>query len=427
MIGAMPDPVVMMALLTVASWLALAVVCAVAVVRRYRQLPVPGWLVRLGALLAGLGVSVTFIVAISEPFVLASSLVLPAILAVALLRYGRFATAGILLVGLCLPGAAWWGRFLVADALDPVVTYDRSLWLWWLPEMVGLLVAIGLMVIGDVRTAVPMVAKPRELARDPLIIANGISGAIRLGPFDLPNVVSVGLGAALVIVGLPLMLGRGMPWPVALAVAAVAYALASTFLFYPAIPRRVRAAWEGFAAVGHPEMDRWRQVTGTEVPNSLPRIRRWLREHAERADALWAHAELLAVTGDLAAARDATQRMLVRDAADQHEQASLLAYIDWIEGRDPDITTLAAEAEGVGDPGSLQRQLARGRVAVMRARMAAAQGGDWMAPLVAHREAVGPVARRWFLADTLAKRFRATLVIGLALAALVLLGSGGLR
>lgn len=423
----MPDPVVFMAWLTVASLLALVVICAVAVVRRYRQLPVPVWLVRLGALLAGLSVSVTFIVAIAEPFVLASSLIMPAILAVALFRYRRFAAAGILLVGLFLPGAAWWGRFLIADALDPVVNYDRSLWLWWLPEMVGLLVAIGLIVIGDVRAPVPMIPKPRELARDPLILANGISGAIRLGPFDLPNVVSVGLAAALVIFGLPLMLARGVPWPVALPVAAAAFGLVSTCLFYPAIPRRVRAAWEGFASVGHPEMERWRQVTGTQVPDTLPRMRRWLREHAERADALWAHAELHAVTGDLVAARNAAQRMLVRDARDRHEQASLLAYIDWIEGHDPDVTALAAAAEAVGLPDSPERQLARGRVAVMRARAAAAVGGDWMAPLVAHREAVGPIARRWFLGDILSRRLRVTIIIGLALAGLVLLGSGGVR
>jgi hypothetical protein len=60
----------------------------------------------------------------------------------------------LLLTALGLPTALWWGYFLIEDALQPLVSYDAVLWLWWAPE-VALMVAGALLIARGDRIVAP--------------------------------------------------------------------------------------------------------------------------------------------------------------------------------------------------------------------------------------------------------------------------------
>ena len=392
--------------------------------QRYRGRAISRATVRLAAGLEGAASAIGFLF-LSEPVYALLILVVPAFATYWLLRRGHRVAAGILLIVLGLPGAVWWGFYLVQDAVDPFVTYDAVLWLWWAPEL-ALIVAGALLVArGDREVPAPQlfVNAPMHV-RDPAVIGSSILRATAVGP--IPIQMLIGLGTALVVtcLGLPLAVRAGLPWPVGLLTGTVVFAVVGVELHYLAIPRRVRSAWQGFAVVGNPAMKRWLAVVGTPVPNSLPKIRRWLERTPERPEIRWARAEGLLLVGDLAESRAVVGRMLIDTPSDRFEQQALFAYLDWIEGGDPDFDALRDEAETIGEPGSPERMDARGRVVVAIARDLAASGGDWMAPLIALRDEAGPAAAGLLREDLRRIAYPWYLLYGVIASILALFGSG---
>jgi hypothetical protein len=238
----------------------------------------------------------------------------------------------------------------------------------------------------------------------------------------------IGFGTALVVTGfgLPLLVRAGLPWPLGLVVGTVVFAVVGVELNYLAIPRRVRSAWQGFAVVGNPGQKRWLAVVGTPVPNTLPKIRRWLERTPERPEIRWARAEGLLLVGDLAESRVVVERMPIEKPSDRFEQQALFAYLDWIEGGDPDFDALRDEAERIGEPGSAERMQARGRAVLAVARDLAASGGDWMAPLIALRDEAGPAATALLREDLRRVAYPWYLPYGLVVSGVTLLASGQL-
>jgi hypothetical protein len=153
-------------------------------------------------------------------------------------------------------------------------------------------------------------------------------------------------------------------------------------------------------------------------------MRRWIERNPERPESRWARAEILIITGDLPEASAVIERMVVDTDLDRFTQHNLRIYLDWVEGADPDYEALRAHAETVGDPGSPERLEARGEAAIAVARDLAASGGDWMVPLIAFRDGVGPVADRVLRADLRRVTYRAYLLYGLVASGVVLVTTG---
>jgi hypothetical protein len=218
-----------------------------------------------------------------------------------------------------------------------------------------------------------------------------------------------------------------MPWPVGLVAFAVVDAVLAVELGYVVIPPRLRRAWQAHALIAQPQTKRWRATTGTSVPATLPAIRQWVQRNPERPETRWARAEALIITGDLAEAHSVIGRMPVDTDLARFEQHALRVYLDWVEGADPDYEGLRTHAEAVGEPGSPERLEARGEAVIAVARDLAASGGDWMAPLIAHRDAAGPLAERVLRADLRRVGYRAYLALGLVTSTVVLLTTGLIR
>lgn len=420
----MPPVIRVMAGLALLAMLGTAGVLIYAGVQRYRGRAISRATVRLGAGLDGAASAIGFLF-LPEPIYALPFLAIPAYTTFWLLRRGHRVATGILLIVLGLPGAAWWGYYLVQDALDPFVSYEAILWLWWLPEVALILVGGLLIARGDREVPAPhLFVNAATHVRDPAVIGSSILRATAIGPIPIQTLI--GFGAALVItgLGLPVAVHAGLPWPLGLVFGTVVFAVVGVELGYLAIPSRVRSAWQGFAVVGNPEGKRWLAQVGTPVPNTLPKIRRWLDHTPERPEIRWARAEGLLLVGDLAEARAVMGRMPIATPLDRFEQQTLFAYLDWTEGGDPDFDALRDEAETIGEPGSAERMAARGRVVVAVARDLAASGGDWMAPLIALRDEAGPAAGELLRQDLRRIAYPYYLPYGLVVSGIALLTTG---
>ncbi|MEX1072100.1 MAG: hypothetical protein WED86_00240 [Chloroflexota bacterium] len=394
-------------------------------VLRYRGRPIPRVLLRAACGLLGVGHGFAFILFITDPAILAPFLAAPAYATWAFLRRGNRVPAGIVVGSLGLPGALWWGGFLIQDALDPLVSYQAVLWLWWAPEVALIVGGILLMARGDHDVAAPrLFAKAPAHVRDPAPIGNAILRATLVGPIPIQLLVGVGVAVIVSSFAPPLAVAMGVPWPAALLAGSVIFAVIGVELGYLAIPRRVRRAWEGHAVVASPEIKRWAAVSGTRVPTSVPAMRRWLEQNPDRPELRWARAQILILTGDLVESRAVIERMPIPADWDRFEQEALRLYVDWVEGADPDYDALQRHAETVGESGSAQRLAARGEATIAVARELAASGGDWMAPLIAFRDSAGALGDGVLRNDLRRVSYPWYLAFGLAGSAFVLWSSG---
>lgn len=423
----MPLVIRLVALGTVLAILGAAAVLIYAAVLRYRGRDIPPALVRLGAGLEGAAGAFGFLFLPDLRF-LALFLVFPAFLVYRFLRRGQRVAVGIMLVALGLVGAVWWGFYLVQDALDPFISYDPQLWLWWAPEVALLVVGAFLIAQGDrdVPPASLFVTSATQV-REPAAVGSAIMRGMMIGPFPIQIIVGGGAGLLVVLFLLPMAVQAGVPWPLGLVTFAVADAVLAVELGYLVIPPRLMRAWQAHALVAQPQTKRWRAMTGTSVPATLPAIRRWLQKQPERAETRWARAEALIITGDLAEARSVIDRMPVDTDWARFEQHATRVYLDWVEGGDPDFEALRAHAETVGEADSSERMEARGEAMIAVARDLAASGGDWMAPMIAYRDQAGPAADRILRDDLRRVGYRAYLPVGLITAAIVLLTTGLIR
>jgi hypothetical protein len=392
---------------------------------RYRGRRAPAGVVRLAAGLLGAAHGTSFIYFIESPFTLMPLFIFAAIGAYWLVRTGKRVAAGVLSATLGLPGALWWGFFLVEDLLDPLDLYEPVLWLWWAPEVallaVGALVARG----GDRSVPAPaLLERTPAQARDPIALANAFHRELALGPIQIQTLVAVGVASPLLVIGLPYALQAGVPWPVALVGGTILYAVVAAELWQLAMPRRVRGAWEGFALLANPETTRWVKTTRSPIPRTQRAMRQWLTRNPDRPETRWARAQLLTVLGDLGEARAVTQAMPLTSDWDRFEQQTLLEHIEWVAGGETDLDGLRQQAETVGEPGSTERMRARGEATLAVARDLAISGGDWMAPLKALRDEAGPrVAGRVFRQDARRHLYPQLLLIGGVFSAFLVLAS----
>jgi hypothetical protein len=406
-------------LIVVASGPLLLVAGIAILILRFRARGIPTWLGMLWVVVFGLQSSALAILFVREPLSLAADAVGVVILAWFLVRSSRWRTTGVLLIASGLLGALWWGFFVIQDLLDPVDLYQPELLLWWTPGAVLIVAGTALATRRDRVIEKPIFPQAPTLHRDSMALGTAMVREISIGPLPLPALIADGVAFVVVVAG-AMLWGHLAPRPVTWIVAATVYAVIGTELFYFAIPRRLRRAWEGLALVGSPGMKRWQRLSGTRVPTSKRAMEAWLRDTPDRPELRWARAEAQATLGDLDAARESARAMPIGTAADQFEQRTLLWWIDWLDGEDGDLDVLAAEAEMVGAPDSNERAEARGRVATARARHLAISGGDWKQPLEQlaheHREAASLLHN-----DLRRNRYRMEFVVSLVVTAAIVL------
>lgn len=395
----------------------LLAVLAYAMVRRYRGRPIPRWAAWAASLLVGLSLSPMLILFGDRPAWVVAISAPVAWIAWQMARRGRRRLAGLTLLGLGLPAAIWWGRFVIEDLLDPASLYQPVLLLWWLPGLVAVIGAAALLLIGDGPvTDPPVIRRPPNVARDPMALANALNRAIQFGPYPFPTIVAESIAFVVIAVAVSLATAAGAPWPLVIPMAAMGYMLISTGTWYLAYPPHIRPAWEAFAFVGNADMQRFRDDTGTDVPNTEGRIHAWLRDNPERPETRWARAELLAVVGRVEEARATAERFEARTEDQIRRRDETVDYIDWISGKDLDFDAIRLRAEATGAPDSRERRLARGSAAIALARDLAARDGDWQAPLAALRPEIGAAGWAAFRRDTYRRRLMVTFAVGLVLA-----------
>ena len=393
-----------------------------AIARRYRGRSLPAWASVPGAFLLGFALSANFVFFIAEPILIIATSLPVLWISFLLGRSGRFRHAGLAVLGLCLPGALWWGRFYYQDVVDPALLYDDAVRLWFLVPFVGALMGIGLIVMGDRSDPVPRVMRrPPNAARDPMALGNVLSAAIAFGIYPLPSLVAELTALAVTVAALTFATALGLPWPLLLVGGTLLFMLTATELWYVAFPHAARKPWEAFSYVGHLELERWRAATGTPAPNTEAKMRAWLRDNEERRETRWAHAELLAVVGRLDEARAMAERIETATAAEEFDRQSMLDYIHWIEGADIDHDARLREADALGPPGSPERLYARGLATIALARDRADQGGDWRTPLVEFQGLIGSAGWISLRKDTRGQRRAGTFVLGLLLSVLFVL------
>jgi hypothetical protein len=400
--------------------LALVGSLATMLVLRFRGRSIPPWLVRCAVAALGLQSGLTAILFVRQPTIFGALAVQLGVAIWFLWRAAGKTSTGMLLLLTALPGALWWGFFLVQDAIDPADLYLPNLWLWFAPSAVLLVVGGFLVRLGDLHVEGPVFPQAASLRRDPMPLANALARESSIGPLPLASLVSDGM-AFLVAIAVVSLLGSRLPWPIVLIAAAGAYTLISSELYYYALSPRLRRAWEGMAVLGNPGMKRWRAETGTSVPTSPAAMRNWLRATPDRPEIRWARAEIQALLGELEAARTSAEGMLLRSDADRFEQRTLLSWIGWLDGEDEDFDALTADAELVGGPGSAERLEARARVSQARARDIAARGGDWKRPLEELRQLRGQEPSALLRADLRRARYRVVPLVALAVSGISLL------
>jgi hypothetical protein len=165
------------------------------------------------------------------------------------------------------------------------------------------------------------------------------------------------------------------------------------------VPREWRVLETVFAVSRRSSRIRREAFGDGSVPATPRQAKAWLARHAEDADAtrgarVWA----TLVVGDLEAARDLASRMPDSSAADRFHRATARAMVRLVEGGEPglgDLRAAAAELE------QAERTGAEIDIGLLDALVAAADGGDWRAPILALRDrvdgATGLVLARWFV------------------------------
>src|SRR4029078_7561417 len=123
---------------------------------------------------------------LSEPLFALLILFVPAYATYWLLQRVHRIGTGILVAVLGLPGAVWWGYYLAQDAVDPSVSYDAVLWLWWLPEVALIVAGAFLIARGDrgAPGAHLFINAPTHV-RDPAVIGSSILRATTIGPIPI--------------------------------------------------------------------------------------------------------------------------------------------------------------------------------------------------------------------------------------------------
>ena len=190
------------------------------------------------------------------------------------------------------------------------------------------------------------------------------------------------------------------PWPLVALIAAVAAALVGTVAAIAMLPTTIRRAFEAFSWLGHRDVARFRERTGSRTPGTATEVGEWLALHPRGSVPPWIRAEMLISVGRVAEARAELAAIPAQTELDRLQDVATRAYADVVETASLDTVRFAAELSTFGAPSELALEAAV-IDAVTKARLRLATGSPApLAPLVAVRPRLGREATRIVLRDT---------------------------
>ena len=166
------------------------------------------------------------------------------------------------------------------------------------------------------------------------------------------------------------------------------------------LPSRIRRAFEAYSWLGHAEMQRFKERTGTRVPNKVAEMEQWVAATPSTPAMGLPRIEVLAFLGRYSEARDELDAASAADPDAAFEIASLRQYIDWLEHGSDDMAALRAAAADL-PPGSEAQRFSAVTLAIGEARIRlVGSDPDWTAPLEAVRGSLGSAPWRAVITDT---------------------------
>lgn len=251
----------------------------------------------------------------------------------------------------------------------------------------------------------------RRAIRTPFIIANTTGGVVAF--------------AIVVVAGQPSI---AAPLLVRLPVAVGSFAVIACALLPLLVRGRLRAGLESFAWIGRWDALRWTQTTGVKPLAAPEAARDWLEAEPMRGDAAplvrLARIEPLLIVGDVVSARRIAAGLPTGSPWNRFETLYQRAFIEFTDGARVDRRPLRAAASVLKDPE--ERLRAEAFIALGEARVALADGRDWLEPLAAMRPRIGGSADGVLRLEVWPTLFRleviAAVVVGVVGALIVTLG-----
>ena len=189
-------------------------------------------------------------------------------------------------------------------------------------------------------------------------------------------------------------------WAVTLAALAgsiVLFAALTFGLSALARPRAAARALEAYRWVARRAWQRWREITGDDVPGTPSRARAWLEAHPASGGASdLPRVELLVWIGEFDAARRVAQGLPSGTPWERFERALESAFVDFVATADGDLGPVARAADDL--PAS-ERRIGQAMLAVEEARQLAAANRPFLEPLIAARERLGAEVDGFLLPD----------------------------
>jgi hypothetical protein len=215
--------------------------------------------------------------------------------------------------------------------------------------------------------------------------------------------VTIAVATVLVAIGV----GDTLGWVIAPFVIGALAGLVGALVAILVVPRRIRRAFEAYSWLGHAEVERFKERTGSPVPNKVAAMEQWLAATPSTPTMRLPRIELLAFLGryaeaidELAKASEDLGNATPVDPERAFEIASLRQYIDWLEQGSDDLTALRTAAAEL-PAGSAARRSSAVTIAVSQARIGLVnRDQDWTAPLEAVRGDLGSAPWRATIVDT---------------------------
>ena len=153
-------------------------------------------------------------------------------------------------------------------------------------------------------------------------------------------------------------------------------------------PRKLRAL-EAIYWAARFSAQRFRAASGdARVPGTPGQARAWLARHPDHDATRGARVFAQLVIGDLAGAHELAARLPTGTPMERFNRAGSLAMIRLVEGEETDLALMRELAAPLVEADD--RFLAEVDIALIEGLAAAADGRDWVPPMVALRERIGP-------------------------------------
>lgn len=294
---------------------------------------------------------------------------------------GRLRAAGLILAGSALPTVVYMGAALI-DMLAAYGTTTLTLGATVATAAVAILVGVALAIHGDAK---PMPDPAAKAGRPGSHRGGSLSAALtRKATYGLVPPTGV-LPFAGAVIGSMVAAGEPIQTMVACLAGAALGGWASMEIELRWIPRRPRLALEGLAWTGLRDIERFREVTGGQVPITPKTMDAWLATPGSDADARF-RVELMAWRGRIQEARALAAQLPSGTPTEAFQREVARVQVEWRAGARPDLGELRRLAAVIEPPDSDERRMAEGELASTESEHRLGNlDPAWIEPLLAFR------------------------------------------